>query len=157
MTYYGAAASVAQSGYTYVEDENGPWEDPVTHKHYRRTDVGDEPEDMPTAAGQAYTQTDFLAVEPGNVVLSTTMYPIDLMTGGFGISPLGGYTGQSAAVNGVWVHPTLLRQPRSLVSQSHPWRATSGSTKRTSSSARFAPCWSVSKLTVIASPSCSAR
>jgi hypothetical protein len=48
-------------------------------------------------------------VEPGMVVLSTTMYPIDLMTRGFGINPLGGYNGQSAAVDGAWVHPSLIQ------------------------------------------------
>jgi hypothetical protein len=63
---------------------------------------------MPSAAGEAYTQTDILAVEPGNVVLAVTMYPIDLMTRQFGILPMGGYNGQSAAVNGAWVHPSLL-------------------------------------------------
>ena len=109
MTYYGAAATVVQSGYTYVEDPEGEWEDPKTGKRYHRTDQGDNPEDMPSAAGEAYTQTDVLAVEPGKVVLSTTMYPIDLMTRGFGINPLGGYNGQSAAVDGAWVHPSLLQ------------------------------------------------
>jgi hypothetical protein len=38
------------------------------------------------------------------------MYPIDLMTRQFGISPLGGYNGQSAMVDGAWADPALLQE-----------------------------------------------
>jgi hypothetical protein len=110
LTYYGAAASIAQSYYTYVEDENGDWEDPATGKHYRRTDEGDNPEDMPTAAGEAFTQTDVLAVEGADVVVSTTLYSIDLLARQYTLTPMGGARQAGSVVDGAWVNPDALRQ-----------------------------------------------
>ena len=110
LTFYGAAASVAQSSYTYVEDENGDWEDPATGKRYRRTDEGDNPEDMPTAAGEAFTQTDVLAVEGTDVVLATTLYSIDLIARQYTLTPLGGSRQAGTVVDGAWVNPEALRQ-----------------------------------------------
>lgn len=110
LTFYGAAASVAQSGYTYVEDENGDWVEPVTGKRYRRTDQGDNPEDMPTAAGEAFTQTDVLAVEGTDVVLATTLYSIDLIARQYTLTPLGGSRQAGTVVDGAWVNPEALRQ-----------------------------------------------
>jgi hypothetical protein len=108
LSYYGAAASVAQSSYTYVEDPTGTWEDPTTGKRYRRTDESGE--DMPTAAGEAFTQTDVLAVEGTDVVVSTTLYSIDLLARQFTLTPMGGARTAGAAVDGAWVNPDLLRQ-----------------------------------------------
>jgi hypothetical protein len=108
ISYYGAAASVVQSGYTYIEDPRGEWEDPKTHKRYHRTDQGSDPQDMPGAAGQAYTQTDVLAVDGSSVVLSTTMYGINLSDGKLGLNPMGGFSGEGAAVDGAWINPALL-------------------------------------------------
>jgi hypothetical protein len=109
LTWYGAAASVAQSSYTYVEDPEGTWVDPKTGKHYRRTDETPEPEDMPTAAGEGYTQTDVVAVEGNDVVLTNTLYSIDLMARQLTLNPLGGSRTAGAAVDGAWVNPDLLR------------------------------------------------
>lgn len=109
LTFYGAAASVAQSGYTYVEDENGDWVEPVSGKRYRRTDQGDNPEDMPTAAGEAFTQTDVLAVEGTDVVLATTLYGIDLLARQYTLTPLGGSRQAGTVVDGAWVNPDALR------------------------------------------------
>jgi hypothetical protein len=110
LTYYGAAASVAQSSYTYVEDPLGEWEDPATGKRYRRTDQGDDPEDMPTAAGEAFTQTDVLAVEGTDVVVSTTLYSIDLIARQYTLTPMGGSRRPGVVVDGAWVNPEALRQ-----------------------------------------------
>jgi hypothetical protein len=110
LTYYGAAASVAQSYYTYVEDENGTWEDPATGRRYRRTDQGDDPEDMPTAAGEAFTQTDVLAVEGTDVVVSTTLYSIDLIARQYTLTPMGGSRQAGTVVDGAWVNPDALGQ-----------------------------------------------
>jgi hypothetical protein len=107
LSFYGAAASVAQSYYTYEEAPDGEWTDPATGKRYNRTDQ--DGADMPTAAGEAYTQTDVLAIEGDTVVLSTTMYSIDLLSGQLVLNPLGGFTGPGAAVDGAWINPTLLR------------------------------------------------
>jgi len=110
LTFYGAAASVAQSSYTYVEDENGDWKDPATGKRYRRTDQGDNPEDMPTAAGEAFTQTDVLAVEGTDVVVATTLYSIDLLARQYTLTPMVGSRQAGAVVDGAWVNPDALRQ-----------------------------------------------
>ncbi len=107
LTWYGAAASVAQAYYTYVEDENGTWEDPATGKRYRRTDESGE--EMPTAAGEAYTETDVIAVEGNEVVLVNTMYSIDLLARQLVLNPLGGGRSPGALVDGAWVHPALLQ------------------------------------------------
>jgi hypothetical protein len=106
LTWYGAAASVAQSSYTYVEDENGTWEDPTTGKRYRRTDESGE--GMPTAAGEAYTETDVIAVEGGDVVLVNTMYSIDLLARQLVLNPLGGGRSPGVLVDGAWVNPDVL-------------------------------------------------
>jgi hypothetical protein len=104
MTWYGAAASVQSSYYTYVEDPAGDWEDPATGTRYRRTDEGE----MPTAAGHAVTQTDILAVDGSDVILSTSMWSIDLETGQLSLIPLGGGRYSGGAVDGAWVDPDLL-------------------------------------------------
>lgn len=104
LSWYGEAASVQTSYYTYVEDANGDWEDPVTHKRYRQT----EEDEMPTAAGRAYTQTDVIAVNGDDVILSTTMIGIDMENGALSIIPLWGGPCAGAAVDGAWVRPDLL-------------------------------------------------
>jgi len=110
LTYYGAAASIAQSYYTYVEDPAGDWEDPATGKRYRRTNEGDDPQDMPTAAGEAFTQTDVLAVEGTDVVVSTTLYSIDLLARQYTLTPMGGSRQAGTVVDGAWVNPDALQQ-----------------------------------------------
>lgn len=104
LTWYGAAASVQSSYYTYVEDPAGEWEDPITKKRYRRTDE----DEMTTAAGHAVSQTDVLAVEGEDVILSTSMWGIDLSTGLLSLVPLWGGRYPGAAVDGAWAHPNLL-------------------------------------------------
>ena len=106
LTWYGAAASVQSSYYTYVEDPDGDWEDPATGKRYRRTDE----DEMPTAAGHGVSQTDVLAIEGDDVILSTSLWAIDFETGQLSLLPLWGgrYTG--GAVDGAWVRPDLLEQ-----------------------------------------------
>lgn len=104
LTWYGEVASVATGYYTYVEDPDGDWEDPVTRKRYRRTDE----EDMPTAAARAYSQTDVLAVEGDDVVINSTLWGIDLETGLLGLTPLWGGRLPGAAVDGAWIRADLL-------------------------------------------------
>ncbi len=110
LVFYGRTASIVRSGYTYVEDEGGDWVDPQTGKHYRRTDQGDSPEDMPSSAAQAFTTTDVLAVDASNVVLQNTLYSLDLLANQFTLNPLGGGPTPGAAVDGGWVNPTVLNQ-----------------------------------------------
>jgi hypothetical protein len=107
LTWYGAAASVAQSSYTYVEDPTGTWEDPATGKRYSRTDESGE--GMPTAAGEAYTETDVVAVEGSDVVLVNNMYSIDLLARQFVLNPLGGGRVPGTVVDGAWVNPVALQ------------------------------------------------
>ena len=110
MTYYGAAASIAGSYYTYVEDPAGDWKDPVTGKRYKRTNEGDDPQDMPTAAGEAFSQTEVLAVEGTDVVIATTLYSIDLLARQYTVTPMGGSRQAGAVVDGAWVNPDALQQ-----------------------------------------------
>jgi hypothetical protein len=104
LSWYGEAASVQTSYYTYVEDENGDWEDPITHKRYRQTDE----DEMPTAAGRAFTQSDVIAVDGDDVIMDTTMFNIDIETGHVSLTPLWGGRYAGAAVDGAWVRPDLL-------------------------------------------------
>jgi hypothetical protein len=106
LSWYGAAASIQSSYYTYVEDPEGDWEDPATGKRYRRT----EEDEMPTAAGHAVSQTDVLAVEGDDVILSTSMWAIDLESGQLSLLPLWGGRFPGGAVDGAWARPDLLAQ-----------------------------------------------
>jgi hypothetical protein len=106
LTWYGAAASVQSSNYTYVEDPDGDWEDPVTGKRYRRTDE----DEMPTAAGHGVSQTDVLAIDGDDVILSTSLWAIDIETGQLSLMPLWGGRYPGGAVDGAWVRPDLLEQ-----------------------------------------------
>jgi hypothetical protein len=106
LTWYGAAASVQSSHYTYVEDPDGDWEDQVTGKRYRRT----EEDEMPTAAGHGVSQTDVLAIEGDDVILSTSLWAIDFETGQLSLMPLWGGRYAGGAVDGAWVRPDLLEQ-----------------------------------------------
>jgi hypothetical protein len=104
LSYYGEAASIRTSYYTYVEAEDGEWEDPVTHKRYRRT----EEAEMPEAAGRAFTQSDVIALAGDDVIMTTTMVGIDFETGLLSLIPLWGGRYPGAAVDGAWVRPDLL-------------------------------------------------
>ncbi len=106
LTWYGAAASVQSSYYTYVEDPEGDWEDPATGKRYRRT----EEDEMPSAAGHGVSQTDVLAVEGDDVILSTSLWSIDIESGQLSLVPLWGGRYPGAAVDGAWARPNLLDQ-----------------------------------------------
>lgn len=108
VTYYVAAASVANAGYAWVEDPNGPWEDQATGKHYRRTDESGE--GMGAGGGDGYSQYDILAIEGSNVVVSNSLISIDHLDQQY---VPGGSTGAKvagAAIDGLWVHPTELAQ-----------------------------------------------
>ncbi|MEP6774429.1 MAG: hypothetical protein ABJA50_02445 [Chloroflexota bacterium] len=108
VTYYIASASVANAGYAWVEDPNGPWEDPATGKHYRRTDESGE--GMGDGAGDGYSQYDILAIEGANVVVSNSIISIDhldqqyIPAGGMGAKVAG------ATIDNLWIHPTQLAQ-----------------------------------------------
>jgi hypothetical protein len=106
LSWYGAAASVQSSYYTYVEDPNGDWQDPATGKRYRRT----EEDEMPTAAGHGVSQTDVLAIEGDDVILSTALWAIDLETGQLSLVPPWGGRYPGGAVDGAWARPDLLAQ-----------------------------------------------
>lgn len=106
LSWYGAAASIQSSYYTYVEDPDGDWEDPATGKRYRQTEEGE----MPTVAGHGVSQTDVLAVEGDDVILSTSLWAIGLETGQLSLQPLWGGRYPGGAVDGAWVRPDLLAQ-----------------------------------------------
>jgi hypothetical protein len=108
ITFYQAAASVAQSRFSFVEDPNGEWFVAKTGKHYRRTDESGE--GVPTASGDGLTQVDVIAVEGNDVVGTITLYGIDRGNNQFVVLPSTGGKVNGALVDGVWVHPRLLAQ-----------------------------------------------
>src|SRR5262245_55122212 len=108
LTFYQAAASVAESRFAWVEDSSGTWVDPKTGTHYRRTDESGE--GVSTASGDGLTQVDILAIEGNDVVGNVSTFGIDHIGNRF---VLGGTTGgrvPGAVVDGAWVHPDLLAQ-----------------------------------------------
>ncbi len=120
LTWYAAAASIANSRFAWVEDPNGQWVDPATGKHYRRTDEagpnGEPPQDQPTASGDGLSQIDVLAVEGNNVVLASNLYTFDRSHSADGsvsdllLTPAGGQEVDGSLVDGAWASPALLAQ-----------------------------------------------
>jgi hypothetical protein len=108
LTFYSAAASVAQSRFAWVEDPDGTWEDPVTGKRYRRTDESGE--SVGTASGDGFGQIDVLAVDGTDVVMTLTLYGIDRSTNTFVPGPITGAKAPGAEVDGSWIHPARLAQ-----------------------------------------------
>lgn len=106
ITFYSAAASVAQSRFAWVEDPNGPWADATTGKHYRRTDESGE--SVPTASGDGFSQIDVLARDGADVVLSMSLYTFDRANNQFVPSSGFGAKVPGATVDGAWVHPAQL-------------------------------------------------
>lgn len=110
LSWYSAAASVAQSRYAWVEDPNGEWEVPSTGKRYRRTDESGE--GVGGGSGDGISQIDIVAVEGSDVVLSSNIYTIDRTQNAqsFILGPIVGAKVAGAAVDGAWMHPALLQQ-----------------------------------------------
>ena len=115
LTWYVAAASIAQSRFAWVEDPNGTWEDPKTGKRYSRTDEGPDGQSgpgQPGASGDGFSQLDVVAIEGSDVVLENNIYTINRTSA----QPTLGWTiGLGAkvsgvAVDGAWIHPAVLRQ-----------------------------------------------
>jgi hypothetical protein len=106
ITFYAAAASVAQSRFAWIEDPDGDWQDPKTGRHYRRTDESGEGQG--TASGDGLTQIDVLAVEGRDVVLSSALYGIDRVNNQFVVVPGSGAKVPGASVDGAWIHPDVL-------------------------------------------------
>lgn len=108
VTFYQAAASVAQSRFAFVEDPAGEWLVVSTGKRYRRTDESGE--GVPTASGDGLSQVDILAVEGTDVVGNITLYGIDRGNNQFVVVPGAGGKVSGKVVDGAWVHPDLLAQ-----------------------------------------------
>lgn len=108
LVWYASGASVAQSRYQWIEDENGTWEDPATGKKYRRTDESGE--STGGSAGDGFAVVDIVAVEGSDVVTSVTLLSFDRLTGTYTIAPLGGAKSQGSVLDGGWMHPALLER-----------------------------------------------
>ncbi len=108
ITFYSAAAAVAQSRYQLIEDPAGPWQDPVTGKRYRNTE--DTGESVGGASGDGVSQVDVVAVEGNDVVLSMATYGIDRGTNSLAVLPSAGAKLPGGAIDGLWVAPQLLDQ-----------------------------------------------
>jgi hypothetical protein len=108
VSYYVAAASVAQSSFAWIEDPDGDWEDPVTGKRYRRTD--ETGESIGGASGDGYSIFDVLATDAASVTGTNTIFainraatPPDLVFAGSTGTTVGG-----SVVDGLWIHPDVL-------------------------------------------------
>jgi hypothetical protein len=110
LSWYAAAASVAQSRYAWVEDPNGEWEVPSTGKRYRRTDESGE--GVGGGSGDGISQIDVIAVEGADVVLASNLYTIDRTQAAqsFILGPIVGAKVPGTVVDGAWMHPALLQQ-----------------------------------------------
>ena len=108
VTFYSAAAAVAQSRYQLIEDPDGPWQDPVTGKHYRSTE--ETGEGIGGASGDGVSQVDVVAVEGNDVVLGLTMFGIDRGSGTLAVLPGTGAKLPGGAVDGLWIAPVILDQ-----------------------------------------------
>jgi hypothetical protein len=108
VTFYSAAASVAQSRFAWVEDPEGNWVDNRTGKHYRRTD--ETGESMGWASGDGLAQIDVLAVDGTDVALSLTLYGIDHETNRFVPGTTSGAEVPGGQIDGTWVNPTRLAE-----------------------------------------------
>jgi hypothetical protein len=108
LTFYSAAASVAQSRFAWVEDPDGTWEDAATGKRYRRTDESGE--SVGSASGDGFGQIDVLAVDGTDVVLSQSLYAIDRSNNSFIPAVTAGAKVPGAEIAGCWIHPARLAQ-----------------------------------------------
>lgn len=116
VTWYAAAASVAQSGFSITEDPacsaGGPgcYTDPQTGTFYRKSDEGPGAQGAPTASGDGFLQLDVIAVDGGNVALMSNMYVIDRTFNQLGWTPLGGATIDGTSFDGSWMPPSELER-----------------------------------------------
>jgi hypothetical protein len=114
VTYYNAAASVAQSSFAWVEDPNckvNCWQDPKTGKLYTRTDETPGAS-LGWASGDGLSQLDVLAVEGTDIVYSLNLYGIDRGSDPPTFLPPVNSGGKvpGTVLDGTWINPTTLRQ-----------------------------------------------
>ncbi len=108
VTWYGAAASVAGSRFSWLEDPNGNWTDPKTGKKYRRTDESGEGQG--TASGDGLYQIDVIVLDGANAVLTSELFTFDRANNLLLHAPLGGRSVNGTTVDGAWVHPAELER-----------------------------------------------
>lgn len=116
ITWYAAAASVAQSGFSITEDPTcsaggpGCYTDPQTGTFYRKSDEGPDAQGAPTASGDGFSQLDVMAVDGSSVALMSNLYVIDRTFNQLGWTPLGGATVDGSSLEGSWMPPSQLEQ-----------------------------------------------
>jgi hypothetical protein len=110
LTWYGAAAAVANSRFAWVEEPctGNNWSDPKSGKCYRRTDESGEGQG--TASGDGLSQVDILSVDGSNAVMQLTLYTFFRENNTLIWNPLGGLSTNAIDVDGAWVHPARLAQ-----------------------------------------------
>lgn len=110
LTWYGAAAAVANSRFAWIEEpcSGNNWTDPKTGKCYRRTDESGEGQG--TASGDGLSQVDIVSVDGSNAALQLTLYTFFRENNTLIWNPLGGASVNAIDVDGAWVHPARLAQ-----------------------------------------------
>lgn len=107
LTWYVAAASVAQSRYSFVEEPCTPssWRT-QDGKCYRRTDESGEGQGG--GSGDGYSQLDVIAFDGGRVSLNSDLYGIDRGNNVFLWTALGGASVDAQSLEGAWANPAEL-------------------------------------------------
>jgi hypothetical protein len=110
LTWYAAAAAVANSRFSWVEEPctGNNWTDPKSGKCYRRTDESGEGQG--TASGDGLSQLDIIAVDGANAAIASTLYTFFRENNTLIWNPIGGASVSAIDVDGAWVHPARLAQ-----------------------------------------------
>jgi hypothetical protein len=110
LTWYAAAASVANSRFSWVEEPctGNNWTDPKTGKCYRRTDESGEGQG--TASGDGLSQLDIVALDGSRAAISNTLYTFFRENNTLIWTPVGGASVSAIDVDGAWIHPARLAQ-----------------------------------------------
>jgi hypothetical protein len=110
LTWYAAAASVANSRFSWVEEPctGSNWSDKKSGKCYRRTDESGEGQG--TASGDGLSQLDIIAVDGSRAAITNTLYTFFRENNTLIWTPIGGANVSAIDVDGAWIHPARLAQ-----------------------------------------------
>lgn len=112
MTYHLAQATLPSGVYELVEDPSGPLTDPPTGKRYRESYTGavsgGADGSGATGSGQGAIQHLVVAFDGDDVLMTTSLFVDDPMTGTKVPGPAQVVRASAASPNGLWVAPATL-------------------------------------------------
>lgn len=107
LTYLSASAIIAGTTQGLTPDENGNWQNSAGQRF--------SVYDIPTAAGQGYTQVDIVYADAQVCVGSVTIYLRDIMTNYLTTLSSSGFATPSDACADYWVAPEKLAQNQAFI------------------------------------------